>query len=552
MKDKAHTGLLLCLLLVLLVACNRSDAPSGTANPIAEQACNRMSSWPQDALTAADAVTVRADQFIAEQQLWEWGYELDAAGLRATGNVEHEAYIDRLALRLRCAGISDIGFEPVPIENQWLAQQWSLTVTDAIATTTVRTAAYLPYSGSTSTEGVTAPLVYLDVDTPATVANAAGKIVVFDVERSSLPIAGFALFTMGQYQIDTELTKNYTRPFLSNGPVEHRLQELEAAGALGSIAIAPEAFDTVRGTYAPYDGKLRHVPSLYVDKDEGAKLIAAINDNTQATLTLTSTVKPVVTRNLVAYIPGMSEELTVIHSHTDGTNSIEDNGPDAVIGIAQYLARLPRTALPRTVMVFLTAGHFTGGGAIKEFLRTHASDGLLERIASITTIEHLGAQEWEPDANGVLVDTGNDELGAMFMPESQALADAACDWFINADAGAGAVLKPLYPTGTGEPNDPVWPGEGQYFYGLANIPTVNYITGPYYLLNWGITTADKTDFDRMHRQMVAFTQMQLDLSLQAKAAIATERAAVATIGTGKYLAQGLCVPTPLPVSVSLP
>jgi hypothetical protein len=43
------------------------------------------------------------------------------------------------------------------------------------------------------------------------------------------------------------------------------------------------------------------------------------------------------------------------------------------------------------------------------------------------------------------------------------------------------------------------------------IPTANYITGPTHLLNWGITTIDKLDFDRVRAEAIAFTEMILRL-----------------------------------------
>ena len=42
-------------------------------------------------------------------------------------------------------------------------------------------------------------------------------------------------------------------------------------------------------------------------------------------------------------------------------------------------------------------------------------------------------------------------------------------------------------------------------------PPANYITGPTYLLNWGITTTDKVSFSRVRAQSIAFTEMILRL-----------------------------------------
>ena len=96
------------------------------------------------------------------------------------------------------------------------------------------------------------------------------------------------------------------------------------------------------------------------------------------------------------------------------------------------------------------------------------------------------------------------------------------------------MLKPLNASGDGSADNAVWPGEGQYFYGLAKIPTANYITGPSFLLNWGMSTADKIDFDRMRREMIAFAQMQLDLSTIPKSDLSAESSLVITTGSGKY------------------
>lgn len=520
----------------LLAGCGSSSSSGTEENPAANitaNACQGQETWPNRALTAADASKVDPLQFISEAQLKAWAIETDAQGLRATGNIAHDAYIDRLAARLRCAGVQDVHFEDVPV-TRWEAEKWALKVPGATPSPSIRVASYAPYSGNTPASGINAPLTYLNTDTEATAANAKGKIVVFDIEESSIPLAGFALYAMGLYKPEEfQFAKQYNRPFLYLlGAMVKRLEELEAAGAAGGIAILPVAYETAFGTYGPYDGKLLHTPTLYVDRDEGVRLKQLATAGKPANLTLQAKIDKVNSRNIIGYIPGASDELTVINSHTDGTNYIEDNGPDAVVGIAQYYARLPKEQMPRTMMVLLSAGHFTGGSAIRKFLSNHRQDGLVERIASVVTIEHMGAEEYEPDEKGLLQATGKAELGAMFMPEHQALADAAFDMFKNADVGFGAVLKPLNPTSTDEegPNDAAWPGEGQYFYQIARIPTANYITGPYYLLNWGVNTVEKTNFTRMRKLMTSFAQMQIDLSRLSKESLRTSSLAVVTVG----------------------
>jgi hypothetical protein len=69
------------------------------------------------------------------------------------------------------------------------------------------------------------------------------------------------------------------------------------------------------------------------------------------------------------------------------------------------------------------------------------------------------------------------------------------------------------------PNGYGWPGEGTQLWSDGHVMTMNYITGPTYLLNWGIPTVKKTDFALMHREIVSFTQMVLDLGDVPKASL---------------------------------
>ena len=56
---------------------------------------------------------------------------------------------------------------------------------------------------------------------------------------------------------------------------------------------------------------------------------------------------------------------------------------------------------------------------------------------------------------------------------------------------------------------------------MGALPTANYITGPTYLLNWGIPTLDKLDVALMRREAIAFTEMLLALSRVPKARLRT-------------------------------
>ncbi|AIO65619.1 PA domain protein [Burkholderia oklahomensis] len=484
------------------------------ALPIAEaaHADPKPDAWPTAALPDRAAVEVDASQFLPPAQLVRWQIDLDRRGLRSTGSPAHERYIDALRRRLARAGVPQLYTEAVTM-TRWTARHWRLDVVDGAPPERIDVAGYIPYSGDTGREGVVAPIRYL-APGQAPDADIAGKIAV--VELPDVPLSGAFFHERALRIFDPDNAFPPSAPYVRTsymiGPLTAMLDKLQAAGAAGVAIVADTSVAEATDLYAPYDGQLRRVPGLFVDRATGAKLAALAERRATLRLSLDASIERVRTRNLIGIIPGATDELTVVNSHTDGTNGIEDNGPNAIVAIAQYLSRVPREALPRTIMIMLSSGHFAGGVGVEDFLARHAHDGLVARIACVVTIEHLGAQEWLPNARGALVPTGKAEPTALFMPTVPALVDAADALVRRADAAPAFVMPPLNPSGSGSPNDAVWPGEGQYFWGRGHVPTINFITGPTYLLNYGVTTADKIDYARLRREIAATTQTLLDLS----------------------------------------
>ncbi|MGH8446683.1 MAG: M28 family peptidase [Solimonas sp.] len=503
MRTLMTTGGAMTLMAATMLAAGAAQAATKAA---------KAAPWPSAQLDASAAQTVDPAQIVSLQQLRDWQVDLDQRGLRATGSPSHEAYVTELHKRLLAAGLKDVRYETLSMQR-WTPGAWSLTVLGGPSAGKLPTAGYVPYSGITPAAGLSAPLVGMPKDRSQD-AGMAGKIVVFDLPKVPLTVGFFKKLALFSYDPENSLPAEtpYVRPHNEIAVADAALRRIEAAGAAGGIAIVDDVAETAHGAYYPYGGDLRKVPSLFVDRDTGARLKAIADGNTSVRLALPAKVETVPTRNIVAIIPGMSDELVVINSHTDGTNGVEDNGPNIAVAIAQYLNRLPREALPRSVMVLLTSGHFAGGNGAIDFFKRHENDGLLKRIAATVTIEHLGSQEYLAGADGKLAPTGQAELAAMFMPRVPALVEASSKFLRDADATRSFVMPPLNPENKGTHHGAVWPGEGQYFWSQGDLPNINYISGPTYLLHWGVTTADKVDYERMRRETVGFTQMMLDLS----------------------------------------
>lgn len=468
-------------------------------------------SWPAKRLSAAAAHEVDPAQFVSTRQLTAWGAEVNAVGLRATGSAAHETYVRKLAARLRAAGLQDVALEAVPMQR-WLASRWSLTVGGKA----IKNVFYQPYSQPTGASGLTAPMVYVGgaADAAAYVqANSvAGKIVVFDVGYTALPLSIFKAISYPGAFYDAphdprDFNAVYKRPWLND--VQTTIDLLNNAGAAGMIGVWNDLPGHWARQYTPYSGKFTKVPGLWVDMHDGATVKAQAAAGATATLVLEAKTATVKTHNLVGFIPGRSKELTVLHTHTDGTNGMEENGQLPILATAQYLARLPRKSLDRTIMVFLSSGHFAGGVGIRSWLTRHAHD-LVPRVTAIQTLEHVGCLEFLPDAGGVVKATKKAEQGTWFAPDSKGLTSALAA-ALRRDRLTGTVARPYAAFPEGPVQKVGWPGEGVYFWLYGGLRDGNFITGPYGLITAGLDTTGMVDYALMRRK--AMTAVGTTLAL---------------------------------------
>jgi len=437
---------------------------------------------------------VASDGFLTTELLSSWQAELDARGLRATGSPEHAAYIDDLATRLAEAGVSNVVTEALPM-RRWTPRTWSLRV----GAESVRVISPVAYSGSTPAEGITAML---------SAEPAEGAIGVVRISRPPYNAALFDALDWGAPDLPAhpagyDPALPYERIWLSQDEMRAQLTRFAAAGAAGLVIAVDLPAAELPGAYLLYDGVHRGIPSLFVGRDEGEALLAHVGED--ATLVLDAVVEDAVTHNIIGLIPGASDELVAIQSHTDGTNGLEDNGPEAIIAMAAHLARTPRDELDRGILVLLTTGHF----AIEEvwgmeaFLSAHRED-LVPRIAAALCLEHLGARAVDGDEEY--------EFGCCFATPHPPVIDAMRRALTTAEVTEARVVRPFVPDVTGRsPDGKTWPGDGGPFWHAAGLPSANFITGPNHLLNVE-PVGDRIDVDAMRRQLVAFTGAVRELS----------------------------------------
>jgi len=449
-------------------------------------------------------------------------------GYRPTGSPAHEGYIALLTQELAAIGVSDVHTEPYSF-TKWTPSAWSLTLLDGPSAGSVALSGYVPYSGITTANGVTSGMVYIPASAIPLDPTALGQALQdpsaytqalatqLQGALASLAVAG-KIALVDVPKVAVALTTLTGPPVMVNDPggtlppnatvtrtdlsamlvVPALLDALAAEGALGAVGILDDPEEAARGEYAPFFGEISpNLPAVYVDRATGETLKNALSASGPllgAKLVLDASLAQATSENLVGVLPGASTQEILLGSHTDGTNSMEDNGPAAILALASCLQPASR---PRTVRIVLSGGHFVGSRGLQSYVTAHTAD-LTATALAVIEIEHLGAREWTETSPGVMGLTGLPEVQVVTTWPNEPLVDA------------GKAFAAHFPrTIVGGP--PVL-GEGHNF---AIVPLVQFLSMPEYLLvgHLPAITSQLTDFDLMRRQVSAFAEMEAALQV---------------------------------------
>jgi hypothetical protein len=462
----------------------------------------------QAALPAALAGTGGVDRWLLPtgRDMYRDVKRMVDLGQRYPGNDAHNAFIDSLERGFRSAGCRMLPRDSFEF-TCWLAKDWSLELLDGPWRGVVPVAAYQPYSGNTPPAGVVGELAYLGAVPPlalhgdvrnldnlnasadivrtqladwaqAAIAGVpggvAGRIVLVDAQCAPLTERSFAPLETYHHDPDTPLlsTPDFKRLALSAiAPANVFAQ----AGAAGYIVTLDASDANAAGTYGPYGAPIHGMPGLLVGRETGAKLRRYAQGRPKTRLTLTATVKPSSTDQLVGILPGdgSTDELMILNTHTDGQNAFEENGGIGLVHLARYFARLPkRRRLKRTLVFSATAGHFAGPALpqTRGFIDRHPD--LVSRAAASLTLEHLGCAEWVDDARGYHP-TGRPDMCVIWHSQS-GIAAPVVESMIANDLEHSIALRPA----------------GDYMIGIGTalnevgVPTVSQIVAPNYMVSW--------------------------------------------------------------------
>ena len=400
-----------------------------------------------------------------------FGYISDVynLGIRRPGWPATAQARDYIVNHLKSFGFQDVHVEPYTFDL-WKEKSWSLTVgkdTEAWQPETY----FYPYSGPTGPDGVEAEMVYVGEPTEANFAatDATGKIVLVDLPPTNISWDEMKLFTFMAYD-PKNTAEGWSHPYPIGWPVIEAYDLAKAHGAVGLVGIL-HAYPEMGtfGYYAPYDGVLRPMPSLYVLDKDGQRLIKQIQSGvTRARLVLDAEVSKGggTAWTIYGVLPGQRDDIVMVHSHYDSPwqSGVEDSsGVGMVLGLARYYAQLPVDQRQNTMVFFFGGTHMIGAPANTAFMERHKNDIMSKLLVDIA-IEHI-ADDYNPPA----ASTGLPEPRGNFIFENPVMVSALAESVAKHDI----FRMLLFPTGTplGVPTD-----AGMFF--DAGYPVSSMICGP--------------------------------------------------------------------------
>ena len=393
---------------------------------------------------------------MSAEETHSWSQVRNACKPAMTGSPNWHDYLQFLEGKLVEFGVVDVFKNKWTFDRWWTSEEpsrWGL-VSDGKE---MDVAFYGAYSGSTPPEGITAELIFCDPRNPPPAME--GKIAViptmphpqppyedyvqnFNPEEVPWPSGYLVDFTYNdyEYRVDDDtfppifefVDPAETFSFDIWWQLQQRLHFVALeGGAAGLVVVYDMAHDRTRGLYAFPVPDFYECPTLFLGREEGAKVIADAKSGKTATLRLEATVEPSEAYQLIAYLPGKDygtakDEQLLLVNHTDGPSITQDNGALGLLAIVKYFSHIPPEDRQRTLTVFLDCRHYMPGMELAHY----DSDWLIchpevkKHIVGMIHIEHLGELEYR-EIDGRVEPTGYGEHSYLWVRNNPTLIDAA-------------------------------------------------------------------------------------------------------------------------------
>ncbi|HKE40392.1 MAG TPA: hypothetical protein VKG21_11175 [Casimicrobiaceae bacterium] len=440
------------------------------ASIVAASATATPSSPPPSQLTSGSPHLTRINKnfMIKPEQALQWAMFKSQVGPTYTGSPGGNKWLNFIETTMQEFGAVDLFIQDLPYSfftvNDWPDPRTHFYGSGVEVEKLVSNgkpvpviASYGMTSGSTPANGITAPLIYYDPSHPPTPAAIAGKIIVFQ----TVPYPGAVAGINPPYSYTNAILPNYTYTdyeFQSPGdwsfpmftPVPPSVSssywyrwvwsqlggfattamkgnaagmivvyDLSPAGAFGLIQRSVYSLTGNGGPGTAY----QNVPTLCLDRVNGAQVITDAKAGASATLTLNANFLAVQGQYVIGYLPGKyygtpQDEQILLATHTDAMSLVEEDGSFGMLGIMYYMNHIPQQQRPRTLVFWFDSRHFMPGAesAWSQYDFYLNNPDKLTPIVATMGMEHMGGRstlETGADGNNYVYSTASPQDGGV-------------------------------------------------------------------------------------------------------------------------------------------
>lgn len=313
-----------------------------------------------------------------------------------------------------------------------------------------------------------------------------GKIAVSEFKLSKIPVKILKYLVKSVRYYDP---KNEFESLEQILPFDMRFQKIlepalenDASGFIGILSGYPWESDNY---YVPYDAIERKIPSVWVSKKNGEKILQLMKKGkVSAEIFYNAKISEVISHNITGTLPGMSNEWILIGSHHDGpwNSAVEDaSGMVLVLAQAEYWSKIPKEKRPFNLMFLMNCGHMAGGVGQRTFINRYKD--FLPKVISAIHLEHVARDVKINEGN--LIPLDQPTVRWWFVSRILQLEEITEKAIIKEDLHRSLLLPPddIVPGLEGPPSD-----ANSYY--SAGVPFISFLTAPPYLFD-SADTLDK-------------------------------------------------------------
>jgi len=349
--------------------------------------------------------------------------------------------------------------------------------------------------------GLTAEAIYVGSEIPLD-GSVKDKIVVLDVLPGAISRKDIAAASDyvhdpdGYYEVD----ETFTAPNLSSN-MPAAFYTAQKQGAVGFVGILD--YPTGTNKFYPDVGLAvrDQMPAVMVGKFDGEKLKQRLKANKNvldANIVLKGSInKRARSGNVVATLPGVTDEILIINTHHDGcfSSAVEDaSGIASVLALAKFYAAYVPDLRVKTLVFEFEGNHWSWDYPYGSRKFAEHNPEILAKTNVVLSIEHIAREMVVKD--GKYVDAGHPAPSLLFSPESPELKQICIEAIKKNN-----LTYTVVPRYSGE--DFMIPAQTRWFH-LLGFPVYQYISAPEYLYlpDDTLDKIDKERFETVNRTFI--------------------------------------------------